>query len=85
MSERPLNLVCPVKYDWAVNSIKLGQAYSSLVDAGTLKKGAKLTKEDEALVKEAYVSRKGLLVPEQKEVLAQKRPRSTSNLDKFNK
>lgn len=81
MSERPLNLVCPVKYDWAVNSNKLNQAYSALVQDGTLKQGAKLTKENEEPIKEGYILRKGLLAAEQKAALAKPRPRSTSNMD----
>ena len=82
MSDIRLNLVCPVKYEWAVNIIKLGQAYSQLVLVdGTIKQGAKLTKEDEALIKDAYIARKGLLKSEQTAVLAKPRPRSTSNLD----
>ncbi len=87
MADSPrLNLVCPVRYAWAYNPIKLNQAYSALVLSGKISRETKLDPKDEdvaELIKEEYINRKGLLSAQQKVNINKKRSRNTSNVDKL--
>lgn len=68
-----------VQYPWAYNQIKLKQAYADVVAQS---KSDSTVKVDEETIKANYIARKGLLSEDQKRIIATKRPRSTSNIDR---